>query len=99
MEVYFDQNGDNILEEVVNRGPNNVRTFKFSENFKNHLDNVIDKAVKSQSERKIELITFMKRMAKMKEQAVLSTKETVANILLGYHHLTSEENDKNTGMY
>ena len=81
---HFDK--DNILEEIKGQDMR-IRQFKFSDKFKDHLDKKIAEA---KSLRKFWLTTFLIKIAEMKKQAIVSTKEAVAYMLGNY------ETDKNT---
>ena len=81
---HFDK--DDILEEIKGHDMK-IRKFKFSDTFKDHLDK---KIAETKSLRKFWLTTFLIKIAKMKKQAIVSTKEAIAYMLGNY------ETDKNT---
>ena len=79
---FFEKNHDDILEEMENKEDgDNVRMFKFSEVFKQQVDEAIAKMEKAKENRDLGNFLFLSKMAFMQKTSSQSAKDSITSYL------------------
>ena len=79
---FFENNHDDILEEMENKDDGDkVRMFKFSEVFKQQVDEAIAKMEKTKENRDLGNFLFLSKMAFMQKTSSQSAKDSITSYL------------------